>query len=347
MNHLFIQTAFLGDLLLSIPAIKQIRYWDSKSQLTLVCRKGYGSFFKELGLVDEVIELDKSNKSKIFDELNGKSFGHVFCPHQSVTSHKIVKAVRADKKLGYKKVWNSSYFDIRVKRRLDWPEAMRQLQLVAAVDESTALKLEAFSVKDDSIPAWAQMSLNNLRWSEAKFEKLVSNKAPGFKHHSPYICLAPGSVWPTKRWSSDHYVKSATELVRQGYQVLVLGAPDERELCEKIKMHIPNSYSLAGHLNIFESLMILSKAKGLICNDSGAMHMASVVDTPTVAVFGPTVQELGYKPWSPKAKVVENEELLCRPCGQHGTKACPIKTHQCMTSIKPKQLVQEALATFG
>ena len=135
-------------------------------------------------------------------------------------------------------------------------------------------------------------------------------------------------------------------MARENFQIVVLGAPDERDLCDKVQKQIPNSFSFAGHLSVLESMMIISKAKGLICNDSGAMHMASVVDCPSVAVFGPTVQELGYKPWNPKAIVVEDKNLLCRPCGQHGGRFCPISTHQCMKSIDPLTVSKQALSLF-
>lgn len=347
MNHLYIQTAFLGDLLLSIPTLKQIRYWDSKSKVTVLCRKGYGQLLKDLSVCDEVIEVDKKTKKDIGKKLEDKPFDTIFCPHQSMTSHKIVKALNAKTKIGYQKMWNSSYFTHRVKRQLDWPEAIRQLQLLGPVSESIMVKLEAFTHKSSTIPTWAQMNLPNLSWTDSEVEQLVSRKSKGFKTSGSYVCIAPGSVWPTKRWLPEKFIKVSTELARQGHRIVILGAPDERALCEKIQLQVPNSFSLAGHLSITESLMVLSKSRGLVCNDSGAMHMASLFNLPTVALFGPTVQELGYKPWNPKAKVFENENLLCRPCGQHGAKSCPIGTHQCMSSIDEKALTKEALTLFN
>ena len=93
-------------------------------------------------------------------------------------------------------------------------------------------------------------------------------------------------------------------------------------------------------------MMFLSKAKGLICNDSGAMHMASVLNRPTIAIFGPTVQELGYKPWNPSAVVVEEKRLLCCPCGQHGGHYCPINSHRCMSEIAVQEVVEKGLVLF-
>lgn len=346
MNHLYIQTAFLGDLLLSIPTLREIRYWSPQSTLTLVCRRGYGPLMQELGLCDEVIEVDKKDKKDLFKKMAHRKFATVFCPHQSMTSHKLVRSLQAEQKIGYKTFWNQSYFDIRVPRNLLWPEAIRQLQLLAAVSEAMQVKLEAFAQKPNSIPPWAEMSLKNLTLSTENLRVLVNEKIRGFKLEKPYICIAPGSVWETKRWQAESYVKVATEFARNNFQILILGAPDERELCERLQKQTPNSFSLAGHCSVLQSLSFISKAKGLVCNDSGAMHMASVVACPTVAIFGPTVQELGYKPWNPKAVVLEDDRLLCRPCGQHGGRYCPITTHVCMKNIKPEKVIEVAQSLF-
>jgi heptosyltransferase-2 len=76
----------------------------------------------------------------------------------------------------------------------------------------------------------------------------------------------------------------------------------------------------------------MKKAKVLVCNDSGAMHVASIVDIPIISIFGPTVTSQGYAPWSFKAQVAEIS-LPCRPCGAHGHRECPIKTHDCMKKL--------------
>ncbi len=346
MNHLYIQTAFLGDLLLAIPALKQIRYWSPQSAIHLVCRQGYGELMKSLGVCERVIEVNKSSKKSLIKNMENESFHTIFCPHQSVSSHRIVKSLKAEQKIGYKNTWNASYFTHRVERNLQWPEAIRQLQLLGTVSEAVAINLEAFAQKTDAIPHWADMHLKQVSWSEEEVRQMVSAKVQGLNVGTPYVCIAPGSVWATKRWSQKSYVKAATDLARKNYQIVILGAPDERSLCEKLQKEIPNSFSLAGQLSVLQSMMLLSKASGIVCNDSGAMHMASVVGCPTVAVFGPTVTELGYKPWNSKAQVIENNSLLCRPCGQHGGRQCPIGTHQCMTSVSHRAVVDEALSIF-
>lgn len=347
MKQLYIQTAFLGDLLLAIPTLKQMRQWKAASDITLVCRKGFGDMMLQFGVVDEVIELDKKNKSTTLTQLKGRDFDAVFCPHQSLTSHRLVSTVRSPIKMGYKTFWNSPFFSSRVRRNIHWPEVMRQMQLMGLVSEDIQLKLEAFANNDTVIPVWAQMKLPQLRWSHDDLDRLFSKKLKSFLWQKPYICIAPGSVWRTKRWSDFHFVETATQIVRHGFQIAVIGAPDERSLCDQIAQQVPNSFSLAGQLSVMESLMVLSRSKGLICNDSGAMHMASLLSLPTVSLFGPTVKELGYWPWNPFSEVIEMPHLMCRPCGQHGSQQCPIQSHRCMLDIKPQTVINKALPLFS
>jgi len=347
MKNLYIQTAFLGDLLLALPVLRQIRYWDSKSSLTVLCRKGYGSLLEKLEVCDEVVELDKGDKLKARKILQKDNYKTIFCAHQSWSTHQLVKALKADIKIGYRRFWNKGYFDRRVKRCLVWPEVIRQMQLLEPMDQSLTLKLEAFSQDPLGLPAWSQMKNNSSVFRDSDIQSLLQKKVGTQKLTHPLVCLAPGSVWPTKRWTKSGFMQVGLALNRKGYQVALLGASNERSLCEELHNEIPNSLMLAGHLNIFESLMILSRAKGLICNDSGAMHLASLLNLPTLALFGPTVQELGYKPWNPNAQVIERKGLLCRPCGQHGAINCPIGTHICMSGIDPMDVFDRALILFS
>jgi heptosyltransferase-2 len=88
----------------------------------------------------------------------------------------------------------------------------------------------------------------------------------------------------------------------------------------------------------------MTYGKVVVSNDSGAMHLASVAEVPTVAIFGPTVLEFGYQPWNNMSAVVENKEINCRPCGKHGHEKCPIGTHVCMTSISANQVLEKIKA---
>src|SRR5688572_3656951 len=85
--NLVVQTAFLGDLLLSIPLLKKCRDLWPQHKLALVCRKGFGDFFLKTQLVDQVFEIEKGNSksySQIISDLKSAPVDHLISPHESL-----------------------------------------------------------------------------------------------------------------------------------------------------------------------------------------------------------------------------------------------------------------------
>lgn len=342
---LFIQTAFLGDLLLSIPTLMHLRKLYPDKKIHLICRKELGAFFIENQLVDIVYDNYKGKKptwSELSGLLSSQIFDLVICPHQSFRSHYLVSKIKSSKKIGYRKWWNRFFFDSRFIRPMHLPEALRQIVLLQELDINLKQKIkEVFWLRApfSQIPDWLSMTVAHLKesldvrsWMEEKW------KIPA---EGDYLCLAPGSVWATKKWGDDHYKNLAESVTRRDQMVILLGSSSEYQLGEFVKNKQPQIYNLCGQTTLTEMAKILSRAKSLVCNDSGAMHMASVTETPTLAIFGPTVVDFGYQPWNKKALVIEDKELPCRPCSAHGTHLCPIGTHACMKNISVEQILKK------
>lgn len=335
MKILVIQTAFLGDVLLSIPTLLRLKSLYPQSELTLLCRKGVGEIFRELKLADIVVELNKKNKQdfkKTFSELKNKQYDLLICPHQSPRSMFMSLSFKARQKIGFKEWWNGFIFTKSLQRPIQLPDALRQLSLLSLIDSESKQAIENYNKQ---IPKIAEMGLKNKILNHSKYNEITSK----YKIPKNAIFISPGSVWNTKRWTADGFTKLAQNV---GEQVVFIGSPDERELCTQISNQVPGSLNLAGQTSLFELLVLMTTGRVLVSNDSGAMHMGSVAELPTVAVFGPTVLSLGYEPWQKKSIVVENKELKCRPCGKHGHQKCPIGTHECMKSIS-SQIVLESV----
>ena len=90
---------------------------------------------------------------------------------------------------------------------------------------------------------------------------------------------------------------------------------------------------LAGETSVPEMVALLSRARMVVCNDSGAAHVASAFGTPVVSVFGSTVPQSGYSAFGAHTRVVERVGLDCRPCGRHGSPACPLGHFRCMREV--------------
>jgi heptosyltransferase-2 len=372
---LFIQTAFVGDLLLSIPVLKELRKLNPAGRIALLCRKGLGEFMLKAGLVDEICEIEKGSANDDVSwiaaraQFRGRAFSLVLCPHESFRSAKFAFAIKAKKKIGYKRFFNALIFTDRVERPMALPEAMRQLALLVplgkgygeATDDKWRKRLADYEKQTlrggllesghlAPVPRWAEMSVPSLLELKSAFKNeqtLSSSSAQALVKRwnlSPQkriAVLAPGSVWPTKMWNLDGYTRVARELLHDGWQVLALGAKPEIEICQKLARRAPGVISVAGETKLWESTELIALATLVICNDSGAMHMASAAATPAVSIFGPTVLDFGYRPWQHRSRVVQ-VDLECRPCGKHGSKECPLGTHACMKKVAPEAVLASA-----
>src|SRR5262249_30550777 len=129
---LLIQTAYLGDLLLAVPLINELKK-TSRQPVELVCRQGFGDIFRHFNLVDKVYEVDKKNPASrraLLSELKDRQFEFVISPHESIRTAVMVSQLKAKTKVGFKNWWNGLVYDCRVERPMHLPDALRQLSLL-------------------------------------------------------------------------------------------------------------------------------------------------------------------------------------------------------------------------
>ena len=343
---LYIQTAFLGDLLLSIPSLKKLRELYPNKKIHLLCRKNQGSLIKENHLVDEVFdsfEYTKPTMHEIRKLFSNYHYDLLVCPHESFRSLLISRAISADKKIAYKSFLGMFVYHQMLSRPLHLPETLRQLSLLSLLNPGVQMQMAEWveKVPFQTLPLGTSMQMeryqnpeNRRRW----------RKHYGLSDQDSVVCLAPGSVWPTKQWGLAKYNELTKSLIAEGKKVILVGSASEREMAQQIADENTQVVNYVGKTQLIELAELIACADALVCNDSGAMHVGSLVGTPTISIFGPTVQSFGYQPWNPQAVVLENKQLRCRPCSSHGGKVCPIETHECMTSI-PVELVKETVYT--
>lgn len=345
-----LQTAFLGDLLLFIPLLKQIKKYWPEGEVTLVCKRGLGLIFIELGLCQKIIEVDKSTKQnykKSISPLFLDSYDYLFCPHQSFRSMLLAKRIKAKIKIGFSNLWNFLIFNKCLPRNMLLPDALRQLSLLGLLQGEISHEISDYlknrpkniqlsDLRNRHIITDSQsMGMKRQILAHQQTQKVLHK----FRIIPNSIFVAPGSVWNTKMWTEEGY-RSLVQTLAQKTHVVLIGSSTEYDLCARIAKDLENVTNLAGQTNLFELLVLVTYGALLISNDSGAMHIASVAQTPTVAIFGPTVLDQGYQPWNNRSLIVENKNLNCRPCGPHGHRECPIGTHECMKSIGVEQVLQ-------
>ena len=162
----------------------------------------------------------------------------------------------------------------------------------------------------------------------------------GLGQGRPLITVAPGAAHATKRWPLSHWKTLIRRLTGDGFQVIIVGGPDDTELeAELLAESFDGIASAVGRFSLQGTGALLQRSAALVSGDTGVMHMATAVGTPVVALFGPTVKEFGFFPYTANATVLELD-LSCRPCSSKGTPRCPLGHHHCLVDIGPETVLE-------
>jgi heptosyltransferase-2 len=163
----------------------------------------------------------------------------------------------------------------------------------------------------------------------------------GIAPTGPLVALNPGSVYGSaKRWRADRFAALADSLVEsRGATILLIGSGGERPVLNQVaaQMRRP-AVNLGGRTDLVALVGVLERARLMVSNDTGAMHVAAAVGTPVLAVFGPT-DPVATGPLGRCARVVR-VPVPCSPCL---LRECPID-HRCMTGVTVEEVLHEAQA---
>ncbi len=278
---------------------------------------------------------------------------NLFCPHQSFRSAWLLRRLKAQNKIAYKVWWNRFFFNRRVLRPIEQPEVLRLWALFGAQDEAPDEVREITnggpSDKNlstlENVTSWPVAIEPRYSLVVAAQAKAVEGLLARLSIRRPFVVIAPGSQWATKRWTAEGFAAVSQATLGRGLNVYLVGSQKESVACADVigliqsKDRVTNEIrSLAGQTDLFELHALMSASEYVVANDSGSMHMAVASGRPVVGVFGPTVLAQGYRPWSDRAAVAQIA-LPCRPCGRHGHQQCPIGTHDCMKKLTAEKVL--------
>ena len=173
----------------------------------------------------------------------------------------------------------------------------------------------------------------------------------GFAHKN-FIHIHPTSRWAFKTWPAEKFADLILELGRQGERVVLTAAPtaDERDMIAAIKTKLKAPVvDLTGMLSLKELAALTVRAKAFVGVDSAPMHMAAAMQTPTIALFGPS-GEAHWGPWGVIHRIVASTDPrhTCRPCGNDGCGGS--KVSECLTELPVAQVLaalNDLLAASG
>lgn len=320
---LVIQTAFIGDVILATALLEKLHHSFPNADLDLMVRKGNETLLDEHPWIHEVLIWDKKDQKKknlwrLLKRIRERKYDLVINLQRFASTGILTAFSGAKEKRGFDKNPLSFLYDKKARHSMlnGLHEVERNHLLIADLTDNNIAKPKIYpSEKDEQ--------------SVKEFQQ------------SPYICIAPASVWFTKQYPKYKWVE-LIDLIPSTFNVYLIGSKQDIELCKSIIDLSKNKkvISLTGRLSFLESGALMKKAVMNYVNDSAPLHIASAVNAPVTAIYCSTLPEFGFYPLSDHSTILQTMvPLECKPCGLHGLKACPLGHFNCAHTIEVKYLL--------
>jgi heptosyltransferase-2 len=314
---LLVDTSFLGDVLCAEPLVRAVAE-SQPAPIDFLTSPGGSGMLGNHPQIREVLIFDKrgcdsgfSGLWRMAQKLRARRYQQVICSHRSWRTAGLLWLAGIPERVGFHNASGALLYTKRVQYRKDLHEIQRNLELAGGGD-------------------WEAPRVFPTEAERGRARELCPD--------GPFVAIAPGSIWATKRWPQDYFTAVVRELDKQGVSVVLLGGPDDTPLCEEIATGT-RAHNLAGQTNLRESAAVLESAKVMLTNDSAPMHLGVAAGIPVVAIYCATVPEFGFAPRGKDDVVLEVPNLSCRPCGIHGHKSCPERNFRCGKELAPERVM--------
>ncbi len=336
---LIIRLDRIGDVVLSTPVIKAVRDAYPESYIAFMVRPYARDIVRGNPYLNEVIIYDKEADEKGFIgnlkfilKLRAKKFDMAMVLHPTTRTHMIAflagipERIGYDKKMGFlltKRIPHTKQFGL--KHEIDY-----------TLDISRYIGIDA---KDSTL--YMPVSEN----SEYKIKNIFNSK--NFKDEDILIIINPGASCPSKRWNTENFIKTANALIdKYNAKIIVISGAKERVFGDKVAGGIAkNVLNLSGATTVGDLASVLRRARLIISNDSGPVHIACAVGTPVIDIFGRSDRGLSPVRWGPTGKrdIVLHKDVGCDVCLAHNCKI----GFKCLKAITVEEVLTAADKILG
>jgi heptosyltransferase-2 len=331
-------TNWLGDAVMSLPAIRAIRHIFPHAHIAVIARPWVADLYARESCIDVVIPYAAQKgwgaKREFAHRLSHEHFDAAILLQNAFDAALITWLAGIPERIGYNRDGRGWLLtraipvpepgDIPRHERFYYLELLRRAGMLERFPESDAIRLDGIG------QARAAGALH-----------LASLGIAG-----TVIGISPGAAYgDAKRWLPERFAEVARALLPVGSTILLFGSQSEHLLCDTVAASIRGARidvrkdvrNLAGATSLREFIDLAAACRLFLTNDSGAMHVASALGVPTVAVFGAT-DDTTTGPTGPLARVIR-EHAECSPCL---LRECPID-HRCMTAVTSERVAAAAL----
>jgi ADP-heptose:LPS heptosyltransferase len=321
MKFLIVRFSSIGDIVLTTPVIRCLKQQVENAEVHFLTKSAFSDVVQHNPYIDKVHLLAHSWELMI-EELQTEGYDYIIDLHHNV------RTLRLKKELGIK---SFSFYKLNIEKYIYTSIKLNILPTVSS-----------FGVKNDG----AGLDYFIGTGEETKREDIPA------AHYAGYIACVIGAAHGTKRWPVHKWKAFCQDL---DHPVILLGGKEDIERGAEIsKMDEVKIYNACGKFSINESADLVRKAKVVVSNDTGLMHIAAAFKRPVVSLWGNTVPSFGMFPFygdnflsrqnKKSYSIVQVNKLWCRPCSKIGYEKCPLGHFKCMEKIQPETVKAAVLS---
>ena len=336
---LIIGASWVGDMVMAQTLLIFLKQKHPNSKIDVLAPAWSKDILSRMPEIDQCLEIPLKHgefklslRYKIGKSLRQNKYDHAYVLPNSLKSAFIPFFAKIKTRTGWK--GESRYFFLNDIKILD----KQSLNLM--IDRFVALALD--NIKKPQKQDLPDPIIKPKLISTKKQQEDVLKKFKYKKNKKPILSLCPGAAFgPAKQWPAKYHASVANEMIKQGWEIWILGAGKDLEIMTEINNLTNNQCVLFGNeAGLADKIDLLAISDMVITNDSGLMHIACAVNTPVVAIYGSTSP--GFTPPLSDNNIIlgiDPKELTCRPCFQ---RTCRFGHYKCLNNISPK-LVLDAL----
>lgn len=328
MKFLIIRFSSIGDIVLTTPVVRCLKKQVVTAEVHYLTKPSFRPIVETNPYVDKVHYLQDDFDAMVAS-LQAEDFDYVIDLHHNLRTLKVKRA------LGKK---SFSFNKLNIEKWLLTNLKINRMPDVHIVDRYLAT-LQSFGVRNDG---------GGLDYFIPGEDKVKESDIPT-AHHAGYIGVVIGAALNTKKYPLEK-LKALCASIQ--HPIILLGGKEDAEQGEAIaeadKVKI---YNACGKFNLNESADLVRRARLIITNDTGLMHIAAAFNKPIISLWGNTVPEFGMYPYMPARQqlydIMEIKGLSCRPCSKIGYNKCPKGHFKCMQLITPESVLDKVNERLG
>lgn len=321
---LIIRLSSLGDILLSYPLIKILYERENYPTIHFLVKEKFSQAISSNPFIEKVIILKPDNQKEVKSIIKKENYDIVIDLQNNFRSHQLYPFNLKSRIYRFKKPTFKKFLLVNFKINLLKNNPSIAFHYIKTIYPDSGLK---------NLPLYFNV--------DQKKESDLFKRLPDHFTENIVIGVCPGSKHFTKRYPVELFKVVLRKLIQKNYFIAIFGGSEDKEICQALEIDNNLVKNFQNENDLFETAALMKKCSVVITNDSGLMHLASLLKIPTVAIFGSTVKEFGFVPIFEESVVIENKNLECRPCSHIGRSECPKKHFKCMLEISPDLIVQK------